>query len=265
MDHGKNDHDRNYAIECFWGDGASQALEQAEEQDNRDMAQRLANSEEEVEEELFAAMEAERKWSNYWQTKLGWDQRDLDILKEYDVLRASAVRSWRHDAKLHARWPRWQDIQNDDENSFMKPHDKMLILLFISHRWESEGHPDSNGHQLLAVQNFLDSMHRLAVASQSDDEVRLQLIPSLEDRESYLLAASIFGNLAIRTGGNIDHKTESIPAQEFADDLLLRTGLFYDFACLPQASRNQDDDDLFRRRLARLQGLYLSFIIVQII
>lgn len=137
---------------------------------------------------------------------------------------------------------------------------KIELVLFVSHRWETAEHPDPTGVQWRAVQRVLECLHTLALASREPDDQRVARVPTLQT-QPMLLAAYILGRLVQCTNCEIDRWGQGDP-HLFADAVLKRVAIFYDYLCLPQVPRTGEEEDAFWDQLSQLQGLVSSSLVL---
>lgn len=113
-------------------------------------------------------------------------------------------------------FPRFQDIHP----TAFEWHEPPACVLFISHRWASPTHPDSNGEQLRSIKYLLEAMVNLAATYDLPQAQRTKYIKTLRVH-GYLQAANILSRFAFNSG-NVDSK------------ILEKIGIWLDYMCLPQ-------------------------------
>jgi hypothetical protein len=174
------------------------------------------------------------------------------------------------------RMERHQDLQGTARwlDASVEPP---LVLLFISHRWETLAHPDPSGRQLAAVQALLERICTCIEAMLAPRDERLRLVASL-DREGDLQAAEIarrmfgFGPFAGSTAGAAVRITKAAIQAEYArcgkdrarfrDWLASRIGVWIDYVCMPQAPFSGEEVLDFKRALRELDTLVASATVV---
>jgi hypothetical protein len=144
-----------------------------------------------------------------------------------------------------------------------------LLVLFVSHEWETSRHPDPTGRQLKAIKKLLKEVVALMVALLSKDErfKRLDLMPDLL-MEGTVQAAYIIRCLL----DEMDRRgSKGDVLEAFSDDpwsLLTHIGIFYDYMCLPQTLvdagviRYPDEEAEFRESLRHLEDLAVSSLVI---
>jgi hypothetical protein len=128
------------------------------------------------------------------------------------------------------------------------------LLLFISHRWETPGHPDPTGRQLGALKALIHLVCDAcdALSAQTDEE-RARFLPSLRRYGALqaLLLVSRLSPSVLTLGSSIDGKR----ALEWLPNHI---GIWYDFACLPQSPRSSAQEREFQAALLAWPDLLLS-------
>lgn len=162
-------------------------------------------------------------------------------------------------------WERHQDVRN--RLAWTAPDAPPLLLLFISHRWETPQHPDSTGRQLRGLQTFLRALLTAVEAMLVPTEERLRLIPSL-DAEGALQAVEIARRL-LGQGPFTDRPALEISAElarrtrpDFRAWLQARIGVWLDYVCMPQRPLSPEDQVLFDRSLRDLDQLVAASTLV---
>ncbi len=195
---------------------------------------------------------------------LSWEM----VCESFRVLSGRSVLSMRE-------MKRRQDITDDDV--WLSPGEPPLVLLFVSHRWDTLTHPDPNGIQLRAIQQFLCQICTLVEATLVDPEERLQLVPAL-DFEGMLQASEVvrrmFGHGIFKdstpTVAGRDAKAMVRRYRELYQDdreafhfaLAGSIGVWFDYCCMPQKPHNLDEEVEFRRSLNSLDDLVMSSTLV---
>jgi hypothetical protein len=128
------------------------------------------------------------------------------------------------------------------------------LLLFISHRWEATDHPDPSGRQLAALKSLVLSICDAcdALAAESAEE-RLRLLPTLSrygTLQAVLLVARLSSSLL-----SMEFAIANRSAREWLPDHI---GVWYDFTCLPQEPRTENEEREFQEALLALPNLLLS-------
>jgi hypothetical protein len=221
----------------------------------------VAPEEEEVESMMQSISDASRM-DSIWRTELDWDGERLNRSREYYILKAKCAISLDLPIQRQQDQPRHVFV---DRSSSPVADDQLQLILFVSHRWESQHHPDPCHVQWKALQRLLVAVKTLADASQChNDSDRLNMVPSLWPQD-YLLAAYLLGTLVFRSGGQLDQMYKNHQAatmhdkgltlSSFGDFCLSKMGVFYDYTCLPQKPRNQNESKEFDGMLQHLMGL----------
>ena len=152
-----------------------------------------------------------------------------------------------------------------------------LLLLFVSHRWETLAHPDPSGRQLAAIQALLNRICVCAEAMLVSRDDRLRLVPSL-DREGDLQAAEIVrrlfgygpfavsaacvGAAAAKAAVRAQHVRSAGDRGGFCDWLNSRIGVWIDYVCMPQEPFRDQEALCFKRTLRELDSLVASSMVV---
>lgn len=128
------------------------------------------------------------------------------------------------------------------------------LLLFISHRWETANHPDPTGKQLAGLKSLIhficDACDALSAQSTED---RLRFLPSLR-RYGALQALLLISRLSSSIS-TLGLRIEGKRAHEWLPNHI---GIWYDFACLPQKPRLNDQEQEFQAALLALPSLLQS-------
>jgi hypothetical protein len=187
----------------------------------------------------------------------------FSIISGADVLRLERME--RHQ-DLRER-VRWLDAQGEPP----------LVLLFVSHRWETLAHPDPSGRQLAAVHALLRKVCVSVEAMLGSRDERLLLVPSLEC-EGDLQAAEIvrrlfgfgpFAGSAACVGG--EKAKATVQAEyvrsggdriRFCDWLASRIGVWIDYICMPQEPLSSEEALCFKRTLRELDSLVAASTVV---
>lgn len=183
-------------------------------------------------------------------------RRRSEVLDRFHLLPAWTLIN---DFKGFVNLPRAQDARRIGTwwrpgSSSAKP--PPLLVLFVSHRWDTKDVPDEKGNQLNAIRYLLQGLAgiiRSLFTSTSDTATRLAFIPSLLTH-GILQAAVLAGRfdwtevvkLASRPGVSID---------DVLQEVFKGIVIFYDFACLPQKPRTKDEDAEFVEALQSLHEL----------
>jgi hypothetical protein len=156
----------------------------------------------------------------------------------------------------------------NDRNEWLHSNERPLIILFVSHRWESSEHPDPSGLQIKALQYFISQISVVIRAFFCDRDERLSLVPDLA-KEGILqaeeLARRIIGYGPFADGHlisegksirqEIAEKIKTLDPESFDLWLLSRIGLWVDYCCIPQAPRSAVEQTKFDSTLAQLDYL----------
>jgi hypothetical protein len=145
----------------------------------------------------------------------------------------------------------WQVIPREQEVPAL---DRMTegegdLFVFVSHRWETLTEPDPQGRQLRALQYLLKCLQELL---QSVDDALAQRANDLQcvHRHGYPQALV----LLFRLLANL----RNVPDGAVSDILMRRIGIWYDFACIPQAPRTEPENLEIEKQLLDLPELLLS-------
>lgn len=124
-------------------------------------------------------------------------------------------------------------------------------IIFVSHRWESESSADPFNFQLAALKKLVREMVLLAELL-SDENTganavldRCRKIPFLTRQGTLQAAHLLFRTLCSQRAPEIMSKTKTL-----SDLILDAVGFWYDFSCLPQGQRNNEEEREFREVLS---------------
>jgi hypothetical protein len=163
----------------------------------------------------------------------------------------------------------------DGNDGWLTTEERPLLLLFLSHRWDTPEHPDPSGQQLRTLQTLLRRICVVIRALFADPPQRLRLVPEL-DREGTIQAEELarrvlgYGPFAKEgTLGNpaeartrIREKVRELGPDAFDHWMLERMGIWVDYCCMPQSPRTAADQAMFEKTLMQLDRLLLSSIVV---
>ena len=137
----------------------------------------------------------------------------------------------------------------DSEIEWLKPR-QCWLLIFVSHRWETAGHPDPDGRQHRALAALVSALCELwdALAAETARE-RIRLVPRL-DRHGTAQAAVLFSRLNLPR--HVLRRSQRESTRHFLPDHI---GIWYDYTCLPQQPRSPAEEDEFRAGLLALPEL----------
>lgn len=190
------------------------------------------------------------------ETKMSWEA----VRSSFRVISASSLLEM-------TEMKRQQDLR--DSAGWLTGDEPPLVLLLISHRWETATVPDPSGRQFRAVQELL---RRIAIAVEAalvPRAERLRLVPSMV-REGSLQAQEVARRL-LRSEAFDGHARERITSafQSRGDDrhafrqwLLARIGIWIDYPCLPQEPRSASDEEEFRGALLAVDALVSTSLVV---
>jgi hypothetical protein len=181
---------------------------------------------------------------------------------EFRILRASRVLA--HEGAL----PSFEQIQVGDPDAWwFTEREPPRLVLFISHRWKGGDRPDPLGTQADALRGFLRRIQEVAAASAATAAERSQRVPSLFVHGVFQ-AAYLLG-VADPAADDQDSWYEFVRAAveagdpaAAADTVLQHLGIWYDYACFPQAQgtgaaaesvRNREIHDGLRRLAALIE------------
>jgi hypothetical protein len=163
---------------------------------------------------------------------------------------------------------RYQSVYN--RITWLNEKDLPLLLLFISHRWESDQSPDPSGEQFKAICSFLRLIPKLIEATIVPREKRLALVPDVA-LEGVLQAQEIarrilgFGTFDDRNW--VSGAREKIVRQyehykgnseQFQSWILQNIGLWLDYTCMPQQPFSGNERQRFISTLENLDTLVSS-------
>lgn len=158
------------------------------------------------------------------------------VLRASDVLRMKSLQR-RQDLKIQPMAP-----------------EHCHLLLFISHRWETTSHPDPTGKQLAALKSLIQFICDAcdALSAESTEE-RLSILPTLHQYGALqaVLLVSRLSSSVLTIGSSINNKR----AHEWLPNHI---GIWYDFACLPQKPRSNEEQQEMQTALLALPDLLLS-------
>ncbi len=171
------------------------------------------------------------------------------IARDFRFIRGSAMLDG--DAKL----ARHQVLLRERPEAFFPAGELPLLVLFVSHRWQSLIEPDPRGTQADSIRTFLRNVGAVAAAASLPPRERIKIVPSLRVHGPFQ-AANLLGN------GLVTQSTRGgLRWQEIGDSVLERIGIWYDFACLPQgtagfrASKDDVEGQMVGAALRRLHIL----------
>ena len=160
-------------------------------------------------------------------------------------------------SKIETPIPRQQEVTTP----FFQETEEPIVILFFSHRWETKEHPDPSGAQWNAIQLLLQSLWTLAKAAKEREDDRLKLIPNLRS-QTFLIASYVLGKIS--HDKRLDEGDWVGSSEEFADHILGRIGIFYDYLCLPQLDRTNEEEELFCNMLKKLQSLCNDSVVISL-
>jgi hypothetical protein len=120
------------------------------------------------------------------------------------------------------------------------------LVIFISHRWESDCHPDPNQQQLHSLHAIISNMKRVMEVVESGNR---ECLPSLR-RHSVLQAAELVYRL-VESPLMDDDGIEELSSDNILEDYV---GVWYDFISMPQHPRTVEEQDQFNACLKRLSN-----------
>jgi hypothetical protein len=161
-----------------------------------------------------------------------------DVLHRFRILPASYL--LRHD-----HFGRMQD----SDIEWMDPR-RCWLLIFVSHRWETPEQPDPPGRQYRALAALVTGLCDLwdALIAEHASE-RIRLVPRL-DRHGTAQAAVLLSRLNPADGAG--RRSLRGSARRVLPEHI---GIWYDYACLPQAPRTPGEEAAFRADLLALPEL----------
>jgi hypothetical protein len=142
------------------------------------------------------------------------------------------------------------------------PAAQLWHLVFISHRWSAMDDPDPISNQLRCLQRLVQRMLDVAVVIEDDraDEKavreRLARIPSLAQQGSLQAAHLVFRTLS--SGFDMEVPEQEASNQLAGDGILDLIGFWYDFSCLPQDPKSDEEEREFRGALQGIGKMILS-------
>lgn len=141
------------------------------------------------------------------------------------------------------------------------------MIIFVSHRWETAGHPDPSRRQLQALQKllwrtfgllklFCDNPDMARTTPYSGDSVLSPM--GLSQSDQRIASLGVHGNvqaavLAFRFA--TCDGVANLANDELATTFLAHCGVWFDFTCVPQAPRTEIEESEFRGALRSLQAL----------
>jgi len=155
-----------------------------------------------------------------------------DVLPSFRILPASYLLRSHHFARAQ-----------DSDIEWLKPR-QCWLLIFVSHRWETVGHPDPDGRQHRALAALVTGLCDLwdALAAETAQE-RIRLVPRL-DRHGTAQAAVLLSR--VNLPGRVLRRSQRESARYFLPDHI---GIWYDYTCLPQQPRSPAEEAEFRAGL----------------
>ena len=203
--------------------------------------------------------------SSDYTSVLGW----ASVAGSFRVLPASRLLDMTH-------MVRHQTILQ--ESPWLDETQPPIALLFISHRWETLDHPDPEGRQLRAVQQFIRLVCISVEAMVTNHSERLALVPSLY-KEGALQAAEIarrilgFGPFSESTASVGGKTARSEIVSQWSDYgggelfrrwLAQRIGIWLDYSCMYQKPFAGEEEREFRHAMASLGDLVRSSQVVSL-
>ena len=148
----------------------------------------------------------------------------------FRYLKASAV------LEFH-RFQSFQEYTAPGDQVFHDNEQTPALILFISHRWESPGHPDPAAQQLKAIQYLLQYIPMVASLMKGTSAERLRQMPTLRSH-GIIHAALLLGSTDENPEDedNIWRDWARVVKEKAPSELLEHIGIWYDYSCLPQAS-----------------------------
>ncbi len=152
------------------------------------------------------------------------------VPKVFHYLRAKAVLELERFEQAH------QSLLTDLALFHSSDHPPPLVL-FVSHRWESTGHPDPDGHQLKTIQTLLNAIVDVASAWILPPVERVRRLPSIR-MHGLFHAALILGAIDdSEDEDNVWRDWDAVVRRIESVDLLENVGVWYDYACIPQTQK----------------------------
>jgi hypothetical protein len=142
------------------------------------------------------------------------------------------------------------------------PTAQLWHLVFISHRWSTMDDPDPVGNQLRCLQRLVQRMLDVTVviederADKNAVRDRLARIPSLAQQGSLQAAHLVFRTLS--SGFDMEVPEQEAIALLAGDGILDLIGFWYDFSCLHQDPRSEEEEQEFRGVLQGIGEMILS-------
>ena len=144
--------------------------------------------------------------------------------------------------------------------------DQPYVILYISHTWETPGHPDPTGRQAHAIRRLLRQVYTVYLSQEAcADNSQLTLhrcryVPDLLV-EGVTQAAAI---LVCWQQGR--QRAGHAPKHLSPEDFMSHIAIFYDYSCLPQnfdPKRHSPEEDLILRDgLQHMEGLCRISIVI---
>ncbi|HEY1302485.1 MAG TPA: hypothetical protein VGF24_02990 [Vicinamibacterales bacterium] len=167
--------------------------------------------------------------------------------------------------------PRHQDIRATAR--WLTPSSEPLVLLFVSHRWETLTHPDPDGRQLRALKLLIRKTILGLEAMMTTRTHRLELVPALTSEGSLqgyeiarrMLEFGVFGRASPSLPAS-EARTSIVDAfrrlgpnpNAFRSWVADRIGLWVDYCCMPQRPLVGSEVHEFRESLRSLDALVAS-------
>jgi hypothetical protein len=154
-----------------------------------------------------------------------------EIAKRFHILRAVFL------ASNINKFPKFEDLRDTTPEAFFSAAALPSVIIFVSHRWQTLQHPDPNGLQLNVLKNFLDCIKTLSVVRSGETKdyqaSRRILFSHGGFQAAYFLAEC----------NGLAGKPE---LWKFGSKALEHIGIWYDYSCMPQDSRERINliDDL---------------------
>jgi hypothetical protein len=147
-----------------------------------------------------------------------------------------------------------QALISAEPDAFFGPDESPLLVLFVSHRWQSHDHADPLGKHAEVLRWFFGMVRDLADAALLPIGVRSSRIPTLA-RHGVLQAARLLAEFDREAG--TDWNRQATAQTRLGDEVLKRIAVFYDFSCLPQPEAGSTLKSL-RTTSTELQAALLS-------
>lgn len=144
-------------------------------------------------------------------------------------------------------------VRRQDSDAEWMAAEQCWLRLFVSHRWETPGHPDPCGRQHGAVTTLVSNLCDLWDGLAAEDaRERIRLVPRL-DQHGMAQSAVLLSRLDLP--GNISEQHRGQSARDFLPDHI---GIWYDYTCLPQEPRSPAEEAEFRAGMLSLPELFGS-------